>query len=74
MRSSVYWRTRTTRYSLYEWSAFGAMRLTAELEALSDGEALKRARVMLPTGSGELRQGARTVCRFGRAAGFMLQG
>jgi hypothetical protein len=42
-------------------------RAAAELDAASDREALREARRIVPHGSGELRQGYRTVCRFGRA-------
>jgi hypothetical protein len=62
------------RYLVYEGSAFAAFQIAAELEASSDKEALRLAREILPSGAGELRQGRRTVCRFGRTGGFMLQG
>ena len=55
------------RYAIYESRAFGAVRLAAELDASSDGEALAEARRLLPETAGELRQGQRIVCRFGRA-------
>ncbi len=53
-------------YSVFESSAFGAVRLAATIEAYSDGEALRDARSLVPHGQGELRQGQRSVCRFGR--------
>ncbi len=55
------------RYTVSEYSAFGLFRVVAELDAGSDREALREARRIVPHGSGELRQGYRTVCRFGRA-------
>lgn len=60
------------RYSVYEWSAFGAVRLVDTITATSDCDALKQARKLLPQRPGELRNGARTVCRFGTSGGFML--
>lgn len=56
------------RYAIYESSAFGAVRLAAEVDATSDSQALAEARRLLPEINGELRQGPRVVCRFGRAA------
>lgn len=61
------------RYLVYEASPFGVIRVTAQVEAASDRDALKQARQLLPDGPGELRAGARVVCRFGRAGGFMLR-
>jgi hypothetical protein len=58
---------RLRRYAIYESSAFGSVRLAAELDAASDAEALAEARRLLPEIRGELRQGPRIVCRFGRA-------
>jgi hypothetical protein len=55
------------RYTVFEYTAFGMFRAAAELDAASDREALREARRIVPHGSGELRQGYRTVCRFGRA-------
>jgi hypothetical protein len=55
------------RYTVFELSAFGSMRIAAELDAQADDEALREARRLVPHGMGELRQGMRTVCRFGRA-------
>jgi len=54
-------------YAVYEWSAFGSLRIVAELEATSDAAALAEARRRMPHLTGELRQGARVVCRFGRS-------
>lgn len=62
--------SRTTlvlRYSVFELSALGSIRLAAEFAAVSDSEALREARRAVPFGSGELRQDMRVVCRFGRA-------
>jgi hypothetical protein len=61
------------RYSVYESSPFGAVRVAGELDAASDREALKQARELLPEGPGELRQSGRVVCRFSRAGKFMLR-
>lgn len=55
------------RYAIYESSAFGSVRLAAEVDAASDSEALAEARRLLPEVRGELRQASRVVCRFGRA-------
>jgi hypothetical protein len=54
------------RYTVFELSAFGSFRVAAELDAQSDGEALQEAHRLVPFGMGELRQGSRMVCRFGR--------
>jgi hypothetical protein len=56
---------RMLHYTVYEWRAFGSVRLAAEIVAASDGEALKKARKLVPGGASELRQGHRTVCRYG---------
>jgi hypothetical protein len=61
------------RYSVYESSPFGAVRVAAVLEATSDRDALQQARAILPEGAGELREDRRVVCRFGRAVGILLQ-
>jgi hypothetical protein len=50
-----------------ELSAFGSVRIAAEINAQADKEALREARRLVPYGMGELRQGMRIVCRFGRA-------
>jgi hypothetical protein len=55
------------RYTVFELSAFGSIRIAAEFHALADSEALREARRLVPHGMGELRQGLRVVCRFGRA-------
>ena len=60
-------------YSIYKSDPFGTVRIAGEVEAESDQEALKQARVILPDGAGELRQSMRVVCRFGRSSGFLLQ-
>jgi hypothetical protein len=57
----------TRSYAVYESSAFGTVRLAAEVDATSDSEALAEARRLMPAIKGELRQGPRVVCRFGRA-------
>ena len=61
------------RYSVYESSPFGAVRVAGELDAASDRDALRQARQLLPEGPGELRQSGRVVCRFSRAGKFMLR-
>jgi hypothetical protein len=61
------------RYRVYEASAFGCVRLAAELDAETDREALKQAREVLPHAPGELRERERVICRFGRTGGFLLQ-
>jgi hypothetical protein len=61
------------RYSVYESSRLGSVRIAAELDAPSDREALKLAREILPNGPGELRESGRVVCRFGRSGAFLLQ-
>ena len=72
--SSVDERAATTlRYIVYEASAFGVVRQAGMLDATSDQEALKQARRVLPDRPGEVRQGNRVICRFGRANGLMLQ-
>jgi hypothetical protein len=60
-------------YQVYESLPFGAMCVAAEIRAQDDSEALKMARILLPDGPGELRHDGRVVCRFGRAAPFMLR-
>lgn len=63
-------RTRAgaaVRYQVFELTALGAIRLAGEYEALTDAEALRLARKLVPFGTGELRHGPRIVCRFGRA-------
>jgi hypothetical protein len=55
------------RYTVFELSAFGAIRIAAEFNAASDREALREAHRLVPFGMGELRQGMRIVCRFGRS-------
>ena len=64
---------RIMRYLVYEASPFGADKLAAQVEAGTDQEALKQARMLLPDAPGELRAEERLVCRFGRAGSFMLR-
>ena len=59
--------TKRQRYTVAELSALGTVRIAAEFDAGSDSEALRKARQLVPFGSGELRQDMRIVCRFGRA-------
>jgi hypothetical protein len=63
----------TMRYSVYESSPFGAVRVAGELDANSDREALQQARELLPDGPGELRQSGRIICRFSRAGRHVPQ-
>ena len=65
--------TKLVRYSVYESAAFGALRIAGEAQAITDREALKQAREILPQGAGELREGGRVVCRFGRAETSQLR-
>jgi hypothetical protein len=66
-------RDTVRRYCVYESTAFGMVRLAAEVDAACDADALRAARSILPNCQGDLRQGPRVVCRFGRAGGLMLQ-
>jgi hypothetical protein len=61
------------RYLVFEASAFGVVRQAAVIEAVSDKDAMRQARQILPNGPGELRQGNRVICRFGRSDGLMLR-
>jgi hypothetical protein len=61
------------RYSVFETLPFGAFIKAGEVDAVSDAEALKRARNILSAGAGELRQDTRIVCRFGRTEPFILR-
>jgi hypothetical protein len=56
------------RYAVYERSAFGHFGLVAEFEAGGDRAALPHAHHIVPHGTGELRQGMRIICRFGRCS------
>jgi hypothetical protein len=55
------------RYTVFELSALGSIRIASEFDAQTDKEALREARRLVPHGMGELRQGGRIVCRFSRA-------
>ncbi|HEY8591392.1 MAG TPA: hypothetical protein VIL42_00835 [Sphingomicrobium sp.] len=60
-------------YSVFETRACGVFAKAGDLDAATDSEALKKARRMLVSGAGELRQDMRIVCRFGRTEPFMLR-
>ena len=55
------------RYTVFELTALGSIRIASELHAPTDKEALREARRLVPHGMGELRHGGRIVCRFSRA-------
>ncbi len=65
--------TEMLHYLVYQATPFGAVSIAAELDAPSDSEALRQARIILPDGPGELRENGRVVCRFGRSRSFLLQ-
>jgi phosphoribosyl-AMP cyclohydrolase len=66
-------KLKPVRYSVFETTASGAFTKVGELDAACDSDALKRARQLLATGAGELREDMRIVCRFGRSEPFRLQ-
>jgi hypothetical protein len=49
------------RYTVFETTPYGAFVKAGDLDAASDREALKHARLMLASGAGELRQDMRTA-------------